>query len=118
MVTRVLLSSLLLALTVNAEKPHNWETAKVISQNLGSAAAGTYSAPIGDATVAVPLYRQWNVVVVETEQYRYEWQEQSERKVILTVNDYVRFYRDGNWFIVMDSKNKKHKFALTSATKK
>lgn len=109
---------LTLAVTLLAEKPHAGETAKVISQNLGSEQAGAYAAPIGGGAVAVPLYRRWNVVVVETEQYRYEWHEQGRSAIILTLNDDVRFYRDGNWFIVLDSNNKKHKFALTSSVKK
>jgi hypothetical protein len=63
-------------------------------------------------------YRRWNVVVVETDQYQYQWQEQGRKLIILNVNEDVHFYRDGNWFIVRDSNNKKHKFALTSSTRK
>lgn len=109
---------LALATSLFAEKPRNWETARVVSQNLGSERAGAYAAPMGGGAVAVPLYRRWNVVVVETEQFRYEWQERGRTAIILTVNDNVRFYRDGNWFVVLDSNNKKHKFALTSSIKK
>ena len=68
--------------------------------------------------MAVPLYRKWNVVTVDVGPYRYQWQEQGKNYVILTVNDDVLFYRDGNWFIVVDNKNKKHKFSLISAAKR
>lgn len=36
--------------------------------------------------------------------------------LILPVNGFVDFYRDGNWFIVLDSKHKKYKFALVGMT--
>jgi len=110
---------LLLTSALFAEKPHVWETAKVISQNLGSERAGAYAAPIGNGAVAIPLYRQWNSVAVETDQYIYQWQEaRGSRPVILPVNDKIMFYRDGDWFVVLDSKNKKHKFGLVGAIKK
>lgn len=34
------------------------------------------------------------------------------------VNDEVKFYRDGRWFVVLDSQKTKHKFALIGAAKK
>jgi len=109
---------LLLSSSLLAEKPHPWETARVISQNMGSQRAGAYATPLGTGAIAVPLYRRWNVVVVETDQYKYQWQEQGRNLIVLNVNEDVHFYRDGNWFIVLDSKNKKHKFALTSSARK
>lgn len=101
-----------------ADKNIAWETGMVISQDLNSQQAGTYAAPMGNARVAVPLYRRSNTVVIETEQYRYQWQEQGRNAIILPVNDTVKFYRDGNWFIVLDTKNKKHKFGLMGQVKK
>lgn len=100
----------------SAKKQPNWERGKVISQNLTSSPAGTYAAPIGTATVAVPIYRSSNVVVIETDDYRYEWSEVGRKPLILPVNGFINFYRDGNWFIVLDSKHKKHKFALMGMT--
>jgi len=88
--------AVLLSSALWAEKPQAWETARVISQNLSSEKAGAYAAPLGSGTVAVPLYRRWNVVIVETEQYRYEWQEQGRTPIILNVNEDVQFHRDGN----------------------
>ena len=57
-------------------------------------------------------------MVVETDQYRYRWQEQGKNFVVLAVNDSVKFYRDGAWFVVLDVKNKKHRFSLVGAVRK
>jgi len=109
--------------SVTAEKPHQWETARVVSQNLGSSPAGVYSAPVGTGSIAAPIYLRSNIVVVDTGDYRYTWQEFTRSPnwhhfVVLTVNDEVKFYRDGQWFVVLDSRGKKHKFALIGAEKK
>ena len=114
---------LTLCLPSIAEKAHNWEKAKVISQSLGSSPAGLYTAPVGTATVTTPINLRSNVVVVETGEYRYTWQEFTRspnwhRFAVLIVNDDVRFYRDGQWFVVMDNEGKKHKFSLIGAAKK
>jgi hypothetical protein len=111
----VLLSSSAL-LVVAGEKEHPWEHAKVNAQDLNSSPAGAYAAPIGTATVAVPIYRTSNLVVVETDAYRFQWREVGRKPVVLPVNGFIDFYRDGDWFIVLDSKHKKHKFALVGMT--
>ncbi len=110
------LPSLSAMFAFSSEKQHNWERGKVIAQDLSSSPAGTYAAPIGTATVAVPIYRRSNVVVIETDAYRYEWSEVGRKPLILPVNGFVDFYRNGDWFIVLDSKHKKHKFALVGMT--
>lgn len=105
----------LLCLSVPAlaeKKPPIMEKAKVISQNIGSDRSGAAAAPIGGMVVAVPIYRNWNVVVVETEKYRLEWHEDGNKFITLPVNGEIEFYRDGNWFIVLDSRGKKHKFSV------
>ena len=71
----------------------------------------------------MPINLRSNIVVVETGAYRYTWQELTRSPnwhhfVVLTVNDEVRFYRDGQWFMVLGSQGKKHKFTLNGATKK
>jgi hypothetical protein len=108
----------LLSATVapSKEREHIWEHGVVVSQNLSSSPAGTYAAPVGTATVAVPIYRRSNVVVVDTDVYRYQWSEVGRKPVILPVNGSIEFYREGNWFIVLDSKHKRHKFALVGMT--
>ena len=102
----------------SAEKSHQWEHAKVISQDQGSSRAGAYAAPLGTGAIAVPLYRNWNRVVVETDGYIYQWNEVGRARIILPVNGDVAFYREGDWFIIIDSKNKKHKFGLVGMTAK
>jgi hypothetical protein len=101
-----------------AEKPRAWETARVISQDLNTQQAGTYSGPLGNGTVAVPVYRRSNHVIVETDNYRFGWDEIGRTPLILPVNEQIRFYRDGKFFVVLDSENKKHKFVLSGAIKK
>lgn len=61
--------------------------------------------------------------MVEKGDYRYTWEEFTRSPnwhhfVVLTVNDQVKFYRDGRWFVVLDSQGDKHKFTLIAATKK
>jgi hypothetical protein len=109
------------SVSVSAEKPHQWETGTVISQNLGAATAGVYSGPLGSGTVTGPIRLKTNIVVVETGEYRYTWQEFTRSPnmhhfIVLTVNDEVKFYRDGQWFVVLDSQNKEHKFSLIGST--
>jgi hypothetical protein len=90
------------------------ETAKVISQNIDSYNAGTAAMPIGTMVVGVPITRRSNIVVVETAHHRLTWSEvvTGRGPVILPVNETIQFFQDGNWFIVLDSNRKKHKFSL------
>jgi hypothetical protein len=122
-VAAVVLSLCLTPIFVAAEKPHQGETATVISESLGSGPAGTYSGPLGAGQASMPINLRSNIVVVETGAYRYTWQEFTRSPnwhhfVVLTVNDEVKFYRDGQWFMVLDSQGKKHKFTLIGAAKK
>ena len=103
---------------LSAEKPHAWETAKVISQELNSSRAGTYVGPLGGGSIAAPLYRRTNHVILETATYRFGLDEVGRSPLILAVNDDVMFYRDGKWFIMLDAEGKKHKFGLTGMVKK
>jgi hypothetical protein len=95
------------------------EYGTVVSQEIATTRNGVYAAPVGTATIAVPIYGRSNVVVVDTESTRYKWSEATRRgTIVLTVNAPVEFYRDGNWFIVLDSKGGKHRFALIGAIAK
>jgi hypothetical protein len=114
---------LTIPLSAMAGKPHQWETATVISQSLGSTTTGVYSGPIGTGQIAAPINLRSNLVVVETGEYRYTWQEFTRSPnwhhfIVLTVNDEVKFYREGRWFVVLDSRKKEHKFDLIGAAKK
>jgi hypothetical protein len=114
---------LAVSISVMAEKPQQWETATVVSQDLGSNSAGVYSGPVGSGQIAAPINLRSNVVVVDTGAYKYTWSEYTRSPnwhhfIVLTVNDKVKFYRDDQWFVVLDSQNKKHKFSLIGAVKK
>ena len=85
---------------VMAQQSHQWETATVISQKLTSDS---------------------NTVAVITGAHSYVWQEVtggSDRPhfIVLvhdqTVHDQVKFYRDGQWFVILDAQGDKHKFRL------
>jgi len=120
-ITLSLLASIT-SLVASAEKPKQWETDTVISQNLGSSSAGTYNGPLGAGQATVPIRLRSNVVVVDTGEYRYTLQESTRSPnwhhfVVLTVNDEVKFYRDGQSFVVLDNQGKKHKFTLVGAAK-
>ena len=105
--------AMLLFLFFMAKKPGVWETGKVISQNQGSERSGAIAAPISNTVVAVPIDRNCNAVVIETEKYIYQWSEVGNRRIILPVNGTTAFYRDGSYFIVLDNQGKKHKFVVT-----
>jgi len=78
---------------------------------IASAFAIAEQIPLETAKVSSQDLRH-NIVVVETARYRLTWAEVGKEQVIFPVNRTIRFYQDGNWFIVLDSKHKKHKFAL------
>ena len=59
-------------------------------------------------------------MVVETAGHRYKWQELTRTPnihhfIVLSVNDSVSHYRDRDKFVVLDSKNKEHKFSVIHA---
>lgn len=115
---RFTLAALLFAAPLSAaKKPVRWEAGHVVSQNLSSEQAGAYARPAGfGGTIAVPIYRSANVVVVDVGQFRYTWSELINRHpLILRVNTDVQFYRDKDWFIVLDAKGGKHKFSLVGS---
>ncbi len=96
-------------LAYSKTKPR-FETAKVLSQNISSYNAGVAVVPVGGMLAGVPINRRSNTVVVQVGSQRITWSEVGTKTIVLPVNGEVPFYRDGNWFIVIDSKNKKHKF--------
>ena len=98
-----------------AEKERAWETARVISQDLRTHTGAAYGGPFGPGPMVVPVAYTTNIVVVETKDYRYTWSEHSKKKVVVPVRGMIRFYRDGDYFVVLDTNGKKHKFALLKA---
>jgi len=105
---------LLLAVPLTAiPKPHNWQTGKVVSQEINSYSAGAAAVPIGGSVVAVPIRRTSNQVILEANGYRFTLLEKpSKHYVILAENGYVQFYQEGEWFVFLDLKKKEHKFSL------
>lgn len=96
-----------------AKNPPQMEVATVVSQDLSANQSGYAVMPVGRGLYGAPLMRQSNEVIVETGTQRITWVESSNRHpIILPVNGRIHFYRDNQWFVVMDSKNKKHKFGL------
>ncbi len=110
----VVLSLLLLIVSTLAlaEKERAWENAKVISQDLRTHTGAAYGGPFGPGPMVVPVAYTTNIVVVETTDYRYTWSEHSKKKVVVPVRGMIRFYRAGDYFVVLDTNGKKHKFAL------
>ncbi len=92
-----------------------FQSAKVISQSIGSYNAGAAAMPIGTMVVGVPIVRTSDIVVIETSTQRMTWSEFIKGRqgaVILPVNGVIQFYQDGKWFVVLDANKKKHKFSL------
>ena len=94
------LVTLVTCAAVMAEQSHKWETATVISQKLTSDSS---------------------TVVAVTGAHSYVWQEFTRSPdwhhfIVLvhnqTVHDQVKFYRDGQWFVILDDQDEKHKFRL------
>jgi hypothetical protein len=115
--SRALLTAALMCSSVLAfakDQPE-YHSAKVISQDVNSYNHGVAVVPLGNVIAGVPITRRSNIVTVETSKHRLTWSEAGKNTLILPVNETIQFYQDGNWFIVLDSKKKKHKFALIHA---
>ncbi len=118
---------LIASAVVVAEESHQWETATVISQTIGSSPMGECTGQVGSGAVAAPTNRKSNTVVVDAGRYRYSWQELTggsdwHQFIVLTGHDHiaheqVKFYRDDQWFVVLDDQGEKHKFCLLHAIK-
>lgn len=88
------------------------ESAKVISQQIGMYNGGSALMPLGGGLVDVPITRRTNLLVVETATHRAALSEVGRHFLLLSANQTISYYRDGNWVIVLDSENKKHKYAV------
>lgn len=100
-----------------AKKQPEFQDAKVISQDIES-----HQVDRG-AMTGTPLVRFSDTVVLETAHERMTWVEVSSyatgtrtqdvvNAIPLPVHGTIQFFQDGNWFIVLDSSKKKHKFSL------
>lgn len=108
----------LLPLGAAKKKPPVMEIGTVLAQGLDSQDGGAYAMPLGNGTVAVPIRRTTNAVKIQSGEYIFDWVEDGRTLLIFTVNDEFEFYRDGDKFIVLDSKNKKHKFIAIGITRR
>ena len=112
--------------TVMAKEPHQWETATVISQNIGRSVMGECRERVRGSSVAAPANHKSNTIVVDTGRQRYSLQELTggshwNHFVVLTGHDgvaheQVKFYRVGQLFVVLDNQGEKHEFCLLHAT--
>jgi hypothetical protein len=90
----------------------NWETAKVISQELDAVSGSAVAMPRGTMHAAFPAMRRSNIVVVETADNRMTWSELGKKAIVLAAGSSIQFYREDDRFVVLDASGKKHKFAL------
>jgi hypothetical protein len=96
-----------------AKDKHPLQTATVVSQQIGSYNAGAAVMPMYGGLVGVPITRRSNVVIVETANSLMTWSEVGNKTIILPEGGKVSFYQDKDYFVIMDSRNKKHRFVLT-----
>ena len=126
---RVVFSLFLLttSATVIAEEFHQWETATVISQNIGRSVMGNCSEQVGGGSVAAPINHKSNTVVVDVGRHRYSLQELTggsdwNHFIVLTghgrvAHSQVKFYRAGQLFVVLGKRGEKHEFCVLHGTK-
>lgn len=117
-IIRALLALAILAAVPGFAAAPQWQHGTVLGQETQSVYSGSYEAWVHGVYVNVPTYRNINTLTVETECYRYVWQEAPmfHGNVILPINGTVNFYQDGSSFIIIDIKNRKHKFSILSWT--
>jgi hypothetical protein len=118
MTNRLLVIGFALAASALAKDPAPvWEEGLVTGQSQDSSPGGFYAAPIGTGVIGVPITRRTNTVDIESGRYHYQWVENTAKShgyIVLPVGETVRFYREKNWFIIMDARQKKHYFAIVS----
>ena len=110
----ILLTCVWVGTAFSAEK-HHWEAAKVVSQDLSKELNGAYAIPLGSGGIAKPLYHHSNVIVLTNGKFIYTLSEHGKSFLIVTVNGEAHFYRDGDWFIMLDAHERKHKFSLIAS---
>lgn len=103
---------------LSAAKPKAWLKAKVLSQEIGTQSNGAYAGPLLGGVFAIPLNRPVNRVVLETPCCKLRMVELGEKVIVLPVNGEIQYYLDRERVIILDTKKKKHKFALVGQTVK
>lgn len=98
-------------------KEKNWETGKVLSQEITTQDGGIIVAPVGRYVYGVPVTFYSSKMEVRVGGKVLTWRETGRPVLVLTVGEDVRFYRKKGLFIVLDKKGKKHKYELVHAEK-
>ncbi len=115
---RALLMLALLAFApvlVNAKNKHPVQSARVVSQQITNYNNGAVVLPLYGGLVGAPIIRQSNIVIVDTDSARLTWSEAGRSIIVLTEGEEVNFYQSRDYFIVLDSRGRKHRFALLHA---
>jgi hypothetical protein len=107
-----------LALPMSAEKKIAWENCDVVAQNVTSGPAGIQAYGNGSYLNMRVVQKQWNNVEIETFDMRIKLLEVGRSILILPVNGIAQYYRDGDAYVFLDTKNHKHKFSLVGMEKK
>lgn len=99
-----------------AQAPPGTFTAHVVHQEIGSENGGSAVIPLNGALIGMPIMRRTNMVILQTAHHRLEIAESSKDRhlIVLTVGGDVSVTREKQWFIILDSENKKHKFSVVS----
>lgn len=108
---------LCLSLPSFAKEAPETHPAKIISQDIGSEDHGIAVMPVGSILAGIPIARTHDIVVIETTKYRLTLSEIGRKFIVLPVNDTIQISQEGNQIVVLDSKKKKHKFAVIHAEK-
>lgn len=109
---------LLCCLPAFASNAPPFESAMVVSQNVGPYTGGAISTASGGSATAsaigVAVIRAANVVVIQTAQRRLTLLELTGKGyMLLLVNGTVDFHMDGNRAVLRDANGKTHKFYIT-----
>ena len=94
--------------------PPYWQGAIVVSQNLSSSSSTLRLREHRKTTYSDWL---WNRVTVQTTTQVLDWCEVGTKPLAFPVNGFIQFYRDGDLYVVLDKKGKKHKFAVVRSWK-
>ena len=92
--------------------PPYWQSATVLSQNLTSSSSSLLLREHRKMTYPSWL---WNRVTVQTSSQVLDWCEVGTKPLALPVNGFIQFYRDGDLYVVLDRKGRKHKFAVVGS---
>lgn len=113
---------LVLGLSLQAkQKPIVWRPARVVSQEIGTTREGAVESRYYNVRVARKLNIPHNNIVLETPTDILTLREifAKDHYLVLEINGSTSFYLDKNdWYIMVDSRHRAHRFSLTGMTRK